>query len=503
MVDAFFQGLANVARPEVFFLIAVSSFIGIVLGIIPAISGGLLCILLLPFLFGQDPMVVLPILCTLISVSGMGGSITAVLLGIPGDVSNCATVMDGFAMTRKGQGGRAVGLALSSGMTSGVLSVALAFAMIPIVIPLIMAFKSPEMFLTMALALCFLSVLTQGSRIKGLISAGLGLLLSSVGFQESTGMARFTFGNLYLYQGIDTIPVLIALFAMPVLIELSATGSTIAPPEIRHAGKLVELLKGAKELVNHTWLWFRSTLIGYIIGVMPAVGRGTAVWTAYGQAKRTSKESNEFGKGSPEGIIAPESANGASTAGDLLTTLAFGIPGSPVMVVIMAALLLMGVNPGPKLMIEHTALCFSMLISVAVATLIAGIICFFASPLLIKVTRVSPVYLFAFIIPILCVGSVVSRGYMTDLFLLTILSLLGIFISKMGYSAPALILGFVLGRFLERLLWLSIDVNGPLFFTSPISIILVCLIVATLAYDPLLKLFKRGSRRKVGGESWD
>jgi putative tricarboxylic transport membrane protein len=504
MIEAFLQGLANVVSPEVFFVIAISSFIGIVLGIIPAISGGLLCVLLLPFLFGRDPMLIMPILCALIAISGMGGSITAVLIGVPGDVSNSATVMDGFSMTRKGQGGRAVGLALASNVAGGILSVVLAFAMIPIIIPLIIAFKSPEMFLTMVLALCFLGVLTQGSRIKGLISAGLGVLLACIGFQNSTGVARFTFGDLYLYEGIDIVPFLIALFATPILVELSASGESISPPELSGAGKLSELLKGARELFSrHFWLWFRSTVLGYIVGIMPAIGRGTAVWTAYGQAKRTSKEPEKFGKGAAEGIVAPESANSATTAGDLLTTLAFGIPGSPVMVVLLAAFLLMGVQPGPKLMVEHTALAFTMLISVAAATLISGIICFFASPFLIKVTRISPAYLFAIIIPILCVGAFISRGYMTDLFFLAIISLLGIFVSKLGYSAPALVLGFILGSLLERYLWLSIDGYGLLFFTSPLSIILVILIIGILAYEPLSKLFKRGAKQNAGGSQWE
>jgi putative tricarboxylic transport membrane protein len=498
ILASFFNALGIVLSPTVFLVIFLTSIVAIILGIIPAISGGVMCILILPFMFGLDPYIGMPILCALVGVSGLGGSMTSILLGIPGDIANAASVVDGFPMTRKGEGGRGLGLALTANVLGGIIAVVFSFAVIPILIPAIIAFKSPEMFLIIVLALLFLTVLTKGSRLKGLIAAGIGLLLANVGYQTGTGVARLTFGSMYLYEGIETATTLMAILAMPVLLELHATGLTIAPMSMTGAGKLSELFRGARELLGrHKWIWFRSSVIGYFIGILPALGATSATWIAYGHAKQTAKNPEEFGKGAPQGIIAPESAANACHAGDLLTTLAFGIPGSSIMVIFLAAFLLMGVQPGPKLILEHSVLCFEMLITIALANVIGGAVCFLGAPLLLKVTRISPHYLFAYLIPIVLLSTYVTREYTLDLIMIGIMALLGLFMVRFGFSAPAMILGFILGRGFEKYLIMSLDVYGPIFFTSPISIILLVLIFMTLFFGPLQKLAGRLLHREI------
>jgi putative tricarboxylic transport membrane protein len=490
MFEAFLQGLVNVVRPDVFIAIILSTIIGLTLGVIPAISGGMTCILLLPFIFGMDPVFVLPIMGAMIAVSATGGSITAVLVGIPGDVANTATILDGFAMTRNGQPDRALGLAISSSMIGGLFAILLSFVMIPITIPIIMLFKSPELLLVVVLALLFLSVLTERNRIKGLIIAAVGLLLSCVGFQSSTGIARFTFGNLYLYDGIDTITAMLGILAMPVLFELTALGQTISKSELPSSGKLSRMLQGGLELAHHhKWLLCRSGIIGYIVGIIPVLGSSAAVWVAYGQAKKMSKEPEQFGTGSPEGIIAPEAAATSCHAGDVLCTLALGIPGSGGMVILLAAFLLVGLQPGPEMLTKHTDISFTILIAMGLATIIGGLICFLGSPYLTRVTRLSPLILFAWLVPVVFIAAFVSRLYLLDLFLMLVLSLIGVVVNRFGFPAPALILGFIMGKLLEYYLWLSIDRYGFGFATSsPTSIILLCLIFMTIAYEPLKRL---------------
>jgi putative tricarboxylic transport membrane protein len=498
MFEAFFQGLSNIIRPDVFLWIVIASWIAVIVGVIPAISGGTVCILVLPFLYGVDPMLGLPILCCLIAVSCVGGSMTAILLGIPGDNPNAASVLDGFSMTRKGEGGRALGIALTANVLGGMMAVALSFAIIPILVPIIMAFRSPELFLIIIVALLFLSVLSEKSRIKGLISGLFGILISCIGFQASTGAPRLTFGNLYLYSGLHPITILLGMLALPVMIELHALGKSIAPPEMEAAGKLNKMFQGAREVVfYHKWLWFRSVIIGYIVGIMPALGSAVGAWAAYGQAKKTSKHPEKFGTGIPEGIIAPESASNACHAGDLLTTLAFGIPGSGVMVILLAAFVLMGIQPGPKMIVDYTALCFTMLITVAAANLIAGATCFFATPLLIKVTRISPVYLFATLIPIIGISVFVVREYMIDMAVVFLVTILGISMNKFGFSPPSLLLGFILGDQFEYYLTRSLSMFGPtVFFTSPICLVLIALIVFILAYSPVKQAITNMRKRR-------
>ena len=502
LFDAFVQGLINVVRPDVLLAITVATLIAVIVGIIPAISGPLVVILIVPFVWAFDPLLVLPIMCCLIAVSCMGGSMTAILLGIPGDNCNAATVLDGFQLTKKGQGGRGLGLAITANMMGGIVAIGLAFLSIPILTPLIMAFQSPEMCLIMVLAMLLITVLTKESQIKGLISGLLGLLISCIGYQPATGLARLNFGNLYLYGGVQAVTVIMGMLAVPIMFQLHATVKTIAPPEIKTSGKLTEIFKGGREVfLYYKFLWMRSVLTGYVVGILPALGSSLGAWAAYGQAKKTSKNPELFGTGSPEGIVAPESSSNACHAGDLLTTLAFGIPGSAIMVVLLAAFEMMGIQPGPKVLIDHTALCFTILISVALANLIGGIICIFGSTLLIKVTRVPFAFIFACVIPIIVIAAFLARSYMIDVFVLVILSLFGIFMDKLGYSAPALILGFVLGGEFEYYLTHSITLYGLLFFLSPLSLLLLGLIIFTIAYSPVKRMIKRRSARRLQSTS--
>ena len=263
-IPALQQALGNMFQPNVFLAVFAATIASIIVGVLPAVTGALLVIMVLPFTFGADPIVAMPVMCALLASSGMGGSITAVLTGIPGDNANAPTVLDGFAMTRKGQAGRALGLALTVSVASCYLGVLFSIPIIPLLVPILMKFKTVEMLLIIIMAMLFLSVLTKGSRVKGLISAGIGLTLSCVGLHVASGIERLTFGNLYLYNGIEVSTVLMGVLAVPTLLELHAEGVAIAPADAVSAGKLTALLQGAKELFSrHLFVWLRGTLIGY------------------------------------------------------------------------------------------------------------------------------------------------------------------------------------------------------------------------------------------------
>ncbi len=501
MLEAFTQALGNLSQPMVVLAVLTATIAGIILGIIPGLQGGVGMVLLLPFLFGSDPMIFLPVMAVLTAVGATGGSITAVLLGIPGTSSNVATLLDGFPMTRRGEGARAVGAALTSSMMGGVVAVIIAFAMIPLVIPMVMEFKSAELFFTIVVGLCFLALITRGSTIKGLISAGLGLLISTIGFQAKTGVARFTFDNLYLYNGIELIVVLLGAFALPVLIELSVTGKTIAPLDSKSIGSYRDMWQGVRDVFRHWWLWFRCSVIGYVIGVIPGIGAETAIWVTYGHAKQSSKDPDKFGTGCIEGVIAPEAANNSKDGGALLTTLALGIPGSGIMVLMLAAFIIVGIQPGPNMLTEHTTLSFTLLLTVAISNILAGFICLGGAPYLTKLTRISPVYLFSFILPLLYIGIFSFNERVIDLIVLLIIGIIGVILSKYGYSLAALVLGFVLGRLAEYYFWHAVDLNGPFFFWTPISMFMIVLIIIFLNKDLISSLFKRLKEKRAKGKS--
>jgi TctA family transporter len=297
--------------------------------------------------------------------------------------------------------------------------------------------------------------------------------------------------------------VLMGMLAMPVLLELFATGQTIASPDSVGAGRLSELVKGAKEFISsHKLTWLRGTLIGYAIGIAPALGSTTAVWIAYAQAKQSSKNPNEMGKGSPEGIIAPEASRAVCHPADLLTTLVFGIPGSSIMVVLLAAFLMMGVQPGPTLVIEHTQLAFEMLLSIALANILAVIICFFGAPLMVKITTVSPHYLFVYLCPLIVLSTYVAREYAVDVIVIGITALLGLCMRRFGFSAPALILGFVMGDLFEKYMIRSLDLYGAgLFWSSPTAAVITAVIVLSIVWGPAKSQIERMRGRKTATEA--
>ncbi|MFC1971631.1 tripartite tricarboxylate transporter permease [Chloroflexota bacterium] len=491
MLEAFYQALATIAQPIVFLAILLASIGGVILGIIPGLQGGIGMVLVLPFMFGADPMIFLPVMATFTAVGATGGSITAILLGIPGTSSNVATTLDGFPMTRKGEGARAVGAGLTSSMLGGAVAVVFAFAMIPLVIPLIMRFRSPEMFFTIVVGLAFLAIIAKGSTMKGVISACLGLLISTIGYQLKTGLPRFTFGNLYLYNGVEMIVIVLGIFALPILIGLIVTGKTIAPLDRKTLGRYKDLFGGVRDVFHHWWLWFRCSAIGYVIGVIPGVGGETAIWVTYGHAKQSSKEPEKFGTGCVEGVIAPESANNSKDGGAMLTTLAFGIPGSGIMVLMLAAFLISGIQPGPNMLIEHTSLSFTLLLTIAIANIIAGVVCFFGIPYLTKLTRISPVYLFSFILPIIFIGIYTYNEAVLDILVLLFIAALGVLLGKFGYSMPVLVLGFILGGLAEYYFWHALDLHGPLFFMTPISLVMIFIVIFFLYRGAISSFLRR------------
>jgi len=497
MIEAFVQGLIDIVQPGVLIYITAAVVIGLIMGIIPGLGGSTAAILTLPFIFGMEPVYALALMTSFLAVSYTGGSMSAILLGIPGVPGNVATILDGFPITRRGEGGRAVGAAIFSSTMGGIVSVLFAFVMIPLVIPFVLEFRSPEMFFLIVVGLCFLAVLSRESLMKGLISGGLGLLMSFIGFQAITGQPRFTFGNVYLLDGIHIMVAMMGIFAVPLVLEYMIGGKTIAPPDMSTAGKVSELFKGLKDVLHHWWLWLRSSVIGYIVGVIPGIGGETAIWVAYGQAKETSKEPEKFGTGIIEGVIAPESANNAKNAGGFLTTLAFGLPGSGAMVIILAAFIIVGIQPGPRMLLDHTALCFSVLLVLALSQLIAGIICFFGAPYLIKVTRISAIYLFVFIVPLIFIGAFALNRVMIDLVILLIIGLITICAKKSGYPLVPLIIGFILGGFAEYYFWHSLDLHGALFFLTPISLVLIFLAVILLFRGKITPIFKRLFKRRI------
>lgn len=495
MTEAFtalLHALGNFSSPGLWFWTFAGSVWGIVVGIIPGINVLAAMALVLPFVFKMDPLAAMPLMVAIAATGFTSGSISSILLGIPGEAASAATIIDGFPMNKKGEGARAIGAALTSSLLGGAAPVILALVMLFAVLPFIMALTSMEMVFIILIGLSFLGVLGRESMLKGLISGGIGLLLASVGLAIVTGEPRYTFGNPFFYDGIHMVPVAIGLFAIPPMVELAMKKGvdTLATQGIVYKG-MKEVWKGVKDVYHHRWLWLRSSLIGYVFGVIPGVGAVGSVFVAYGQAKATSKHPELFGTGIVEGVIAPESCNNAKESGSLLTTMALGIPAHATSALQLGALMILGFKPGPTMIKENLDVALTLLIVVAVANVIGAAICFPIVPTLAKLAAVPGRVLVPVVIVLVMVGSYLFSGNIEDIFVALVFSVLGIIVQRFGYNAPALILGLILGNLFEKYLFISVQLGGPLFFLRPISMSLLIILIAFFIYKPVKNLIKR------------
>lgn len=495
VISAFIQALHNVISPDVLFYTFLGSVIGLFNGFIPAVGGLVGLALVVPFVFKMTPAEALPVMVSLTAVCYTAGSMTAILLNVPGTEPNAATLIDGYPMAQKGEAGRAIGAALMSSAAGGVAAVFLALAMVPLLIPMIMAIRSADMVFIILLGIAFIAVLTRDSMLKGLMSGAAGLLISLIGWQSVTGAPRFTFGSVYLYDGIGLIPIIIGLFALPEAMALATKGGTIAEAHVELKG-MKDVWVGARDVFRHRWLWLRSTVVGYVVGVIPGMGAAAAVFVAYGQAKAVSKHPEIFGTGCVEGVIAPESANNAKEAGSLLTTLALGIPGSASGAILLGAFMLLGLTPGPGMMTRHLDLSLTLLLCIIVANIIAVAICFGIAPQIVKVVHVPSRILAPLIIVVALVGTYSYQEQIYDVVTALVFTLVGLAMRNYNYNRPALLLGFILGSLFEKYLFIAYAANGPLFFKGrPISWVLIAAIIALLTYGPIKSRFGKGAKK--------
>lgn len=498
MLESVVQALSNFANIWIWLWIMGGVISGLIIGVLPGIGSLTGLALFLPFTFKLQPMEALPLMVSLASVGFTGGAITAILLGIPGETSSVPTTFDGYPMAQKGQGARAIGAAVMGSLLGGVAAAFLALAMVFAVLPMVMALTSIEMVFVILIGLAFISVLGKGSMLKGLISGGVGLLISSVGLAVVTGEPRFTFGIAFLYDGLHLIPVSLGLFAVPPMVDLSLQGGsgTIAMGKVVLTG-MKDVWEGAKDVFRHWWLWFRSMLIGYIFGVIPGVGASAAVFVAYGQAKQTSKHPELFGTGIIEGVIAPESCDNAKESGSLLTTLALGIPGSATGAMYLGAMLMMGLIPGPEMITKHMDMSLTLLIIVAVANIIAAGICFVLAPHMAIIALTPGRVLVPTVLVIIFASSFAFQGYFEDIVVMIIFSLIGVAGRRFGYNLGGLFIGYILGDLFENYLFISLQIGGPLFFLRPISLFLIFILIAFFSYSSLKNVFKSRIKRGV------
>jgi len=499
LAQASLAGLAQVFAWPAFGLMLVGIVIGFAVGILPGLGGPTTLALMLPFVFKMTPVEAFAFLLGMAAVTNTTGDITSILFGIPGEPTTASTIVDGHPMAKNGEAGRALGAAITSSLFGALFGAVVLALTIPVVRPLVLTFGSPEFFMLALLGITFVASLSGEVLVKGLVAGGLGLWLATIGLDPVSSVQRYTFGQLFLWDGIGLVPVTIGFFAIPEVIDLAVQGSSIAKLDV---GRLGGVMQGVRDTFRHWLLVLRCSAIGTFIAIIPGMGAATTQWLAYAHAVQSSPNRERFGRGAVEGVLGPGAANNSTLGGSLVTTVAFGVPASVTMAILMGAFLIQGLVPGPSMLTPaprgHLTVTLSMVWTIVVSNAITVALCFLFLKQLVKVTQVRGTLLIPFILTLIYVGAFAEKNVFQDLFVVLVFGGLGWVMARFGWPRPPLLLGLVLGPLAENKLFLSTDNYGAAWLARPGVLLLGAIIVVGLAV-PIVGARRR--RARGGGEA--
>jgi TctA family transporter len=484
--------------PERLMFLFLGVVMGLALGAIPGLGGLVGLAILLPFTYTMDAFAALAIMIGLIAVTTTSDTIPSVLFSVPGTTGSQATILDGHPMARRGEAGRAFGAAYMASMMGGIFGAFVLALSVPILRPLVLILGSPEFFMMGILGISMVAVLSGRATVKGLIAGAIGLGIGMIGVDPQTGALRWTFGQLYLWDGIPLVPVTLGIFAIPEIVDLAIKGTRISdvPQQSIHGA-----WSGIRDAWRHSFLVIRSSVIGVWVGAIPGLGVSVVDWFAYGHAVQTEKGATEtFGKGDVRGVIAPEAANNAKEGGSLIPTIAFGIPGSASMALLLAALLIHGISPGPDMITHNLDLTYTMIWSLALANVLGTSICLMLTPVLAQVARARIHLLAPLVIAVVFLAAFQASVQFGDMIALLFFSVLGWFMKRFGWPRPPVILGLVLSKIIENYLYISVGAYGLTWLYRPLVLLIMLITAVSLVFGV------RQTRRKAvvhqeGGEA--
>ena len=497
MLEALLAALATVLSGQSLFFLILGVALGLVVGVIPGFGGTVGLSLLLPFVFGMEPVSGIAMMMGLMSVVATSDTFPAVLIGVPGSVSAQATVMDGFPLAKKGQAARALSAAFFSSLFGGLFGAILLTMVIQIAKPIILAFGTGEMFMLAVFGISIVGTLTGSSIFKGLIAAFLGLAIGAIGIAPASSEYRLDFSTvlevqnpivMYLGGGIHLMVVAIAIFAFPEIVELLRSNKPVSEKaELEKTGWLV----GLKDFLRNKFLVLRCSFIGSFIGLIPGIGGSCIDWISYSHAKTTEKNTDNFGQGDIRGVIGPEASSNSKEGGALIPTLLFGIPGSGGTAVLMGGLILIGVDPGIQMVDTQLDLIYTIIWSLAIANIFGAIICAALAKPISQLTTINFTLLAPFLISLILFAIFNSTRSWGDLIFATFIGILAVYMKRFDYSRVALMIGFVLSDSIETYLYQTIQFYSfSQLFTRPIFLILI-LVSAFSIYSGIKILKKR------------
>lgn len=488
------NALGELVTGDTWLWILIGTFMGIIVGAIPGFTSSMATGILLPVTFALTPVNALVFLISVYIATIYGGSITAILLNTPGAPESSASTFDGYKMTLRGEGCEALGVAFCSSAIGGLISyVFMIFAMVPIA-RMAVKIGPTEMFLIALMGVSILGVLSSTESLpKTLLSGFVGLLIGTIGMTP-TGEWRATFGSIYLAEGVQTVPAIIGFFAMSEVFSMVGK-EFIVNRDVKTKTSIRKIIKGMGMAIRYPRTILTCGLTGMLIGSIPAAGGTVAAFTAYGMTKKSSKNGEQFGTGHPEGLIAPEAANNACTGGALMTTLALGVPGSSTCAILLGALSIQGMTPGPTLVRDQMPMVYVLIVAAILSQVVMLIMAMAAGFGLTNLLDI-PTKILAPCIMIFCVaGSYACRNAMFDVFLMVVFGVLGYLMKQFDFSLPGIVLGIVLGGIADNQLIRANQLFGDDTFkamlTRPISTVLVFVILFSVIWPYIQAAIKK------------
>jgi putative tricarboxylic transport membrane protein len=486
MLEAAIEAAQRLFSPGPLLVMLIMLPISLISGMMP--GGNLpIAVIVLGFAGYLDPWITVTALVFFLAASDITEPVPSILMGIPGARSAQATILDGYPMAQRGLAGIALGASYMCTLVGGVIGAIALLLALPISRELLKLFGSAEFFLLSLLGLLCVAIVSSGAFVKGMLTASFGLAIAMIGFSPVTGVVRADFGIEYLWDGVPLVPIVVGLFALPEAIDLVVANTPIARERLDTMLKEAhrDVYRGMAEALKHKWLMVRSSLIGTFVGMMPGVGSSGAHWIAYAQARHTEKGGLEsFGKGDVRGVIAADSANNSVDGGTLIPTVVFGIPGSGGMAILLAILVISGVQPGPEMLTRHLDLTISLVYIVALANIVVVPIMIFAAGYITRIAAVPPNVLAPIVIGIVTLAAYQATYSVEDLVLVLVFAVLGVFMKRYGWPRPPILIAVVLAEIVEKYLWLSINTYGYSMFLRPqfIGIIAAMLFVMIVSF---------------------
>lgn len=493
-LEGLLYGLELALDPSLLIAAFVGALVGTVVGILPGIGAVAGAAILLPLTFMYEPAVGLVVVAAIYLGSQFGSSITSVLVNIPGDSQSIVATFDGYPLAKKGRAGAAIAIMVSGSFIAGLVGMAVVLLTIPIISPIAINFGPPELFALTAGGLIALARIAGGSMASGLFPTVIGVALGTVGTEPAIGYDRFTFGSMDLTLGISLVTVAVGLYAISEVLYMIEDG----PPKASGSVRLRDLKPSRRELREAVSPWFRGSLIGYGFGIIPGPSATLATFSSYKVEQAVAKDKSKFGRGAVAGLAGPEAANSSATVGSLLPVLLLGLPFSATLALMIAAMQVHGVQPGPMLIVDNPDVFWAVIGAVVIANLMLVVINVPLIGVWAKALQTPPRILIPTIILLGAIGTYSLNNNLIDVRLMVILGFIGYFLRKSGFSLASLLVGVILGPLVEQYLVEGLFLGGGdiWYFVSTPAALIIWLLVAGLVLSGVIKAIVSGKRRR-------